>query len=120
MLKTLTGFTPASSTVKLVATMPTGGFGATTCSASGLESQALADGVLAWGTTLTPGVAAGQFVTVETPFLPVSLGAGNNGPAAGNNDLASLAERCSFIVGNGSGNGQCAGCNVGALGASKM
>jgi hypothetical protein len=119
MLKTLTGFTPASSTIKLVATQPVGGFGATTCSASGLESQTLADGMLAWGTTLTPGIASGAYVTVETAFLPVSLGT-NNGPATGNNDLASLAERCSAIVGNGSGNGQCSGCTVGALGASKL
>lgn len=126
-LKALTASTPALTTVKLVATLPpTGG-----CSASGLEaSQTLAYGMLAWATTLTPGVSSGAYVTVETPFLPVALClpprvdppfvCGNYGPANSNTDLASLADRCSFIVGNGGGSGQCTGCATGALGAGKM
>ena len=121
MAKTLTGFTPTSSTVKLVATEPAAGFGSAVCTNSAenlfMAGENLVNGMVAWGTTVSPGVSSGGFVAVQTPFLPVTPGLG---AATGNFDLASLAERCAAIVGNGSTSGICPGCTAGALGASKM
>jgi hypothetical protein len=124
--KTLTGVPPTSTTVKLVATAPTTGFTTSSATLTGCTGSAaivdsttttLVNGMLAWGTTLALAPASGSYKTVQTPFLPVSL---TLGAPATNTELASLANRCLNIIGNGSGNGQCSGCMVGALGAAKI
>ena len=124
--KTLTGVPPTSTTVKLVATAPTAGFTTSSATLTGCAGSAatvdsttttLVNGMLAWGTTLALAPASGTYATVQTPFLPVSL---TIGAPTTNTELASLANRCLNIVGNGSTNGICTGCTAGALGASKM
>jgi hypothetical protein len=92
---TLTGVTPTSVTVKLVASVPGTG--------------ALAGGMVAWGTTLH-GVAP-ALSTTEAPFIPATLSPG---------ELASITGRCASILGNGSGFGVCRSCRAGALGAEKQ
>ena len=64
--------------------------------------------MLAWGTTIHAGAAAGTLDTTETAFSPASLSAG---------ELASITNRCTNIIGNGSGFGICRSCRPGALGA---
>ena len=53
-----------------------------------------------------------QFLAgTETPFVPATLSA---------EELNSLANRCTNIVGNLSGFGICASCRKGALASDKM
>ena len=127
-IKTLTGVVPTSVVIKLVATLsaPTSASGTNNgASANCTNSAALVNappaagqavtqfpqtfGMAAWGTTLhsAPG---GTFATTETPFTPSTLSAG---------ELASITGRCSSILGNGSGFGQCLSCRAGALGGVK-
>jgi hypothetical protein len=112
---TLTGVRPTSVTVKLLATNTGGGFGGTSCSnsAAGVGAAfAVANGMAAWGTTVHSMVTppAAPFSVTETAFTPATLSAG---------ELASLANRCTNIIGNGSTFGICRSCRVGALGARR-
>jgi hypothetical protein len=131
-IKTLTGVVPTSVVIKVLATLSAATFnnsgnvtnrGGTTANCT--NSAALADvtvtgnnaptfplataGMAVWGTTLhaAPG---GTFATTETAFTPSALSAG---------ELASITGRCSSILGNGSGFGQCLSCRAGALGGVK-
>ena len=105
---TLTGVRPSSVVVKLVSTLAgTGGTG-TSCTNSAATGGTLVPGMLAWGTTIHAGAAAGTLDTTETAFSPASLSAG---------ELASITNRCTNIIGNGSTFGICRSCRPGALGA---
>ena len=107
---TLTGVRPSSVVVKLVSTLAGGDGGTgTSCTNSAATGGTLAKGMLAWGTTIHAAAAAGTFATTETAFSPASLSAG---------ELASITNRCTNIIGNGSTFGICRSCRQGALGAS--
>jgi hypothetical protein len=103
---TLTPAVPTSIVVKLLASTPVGG----SCSGSAASPGALSSGMLAWGTTLHAGAAAGSYEVSETPFLPATLSAG---------ELSRLTNLCTFIQANGSGFGICRSCQLGGLGASR-
>src|ERR1019366_5610596 len=117
---TLTGVVPTSAVIKLVATGAggTGGTG-TSCSNSaalaGDAAHPVVNGLAAWGTTLHVGSATDTapttVATTETAFTPATLSAG---------ELASITNRCTNIIGNGSGFGICGSCRAGALGADKQ
>ena len=108
---TLTGVRPNSIVVKLVNTLA----GATATGSSCTNSAALAggaafpsptNGMLAWGTTTHAAAVAGSFATTETAFAPATLS-----PA----ELASITNRCTNIIGNGSTFGICRSCRAGGL-----
>jgi hypothetical protein len=105
---TLTPAVPTSVVIKLVATKVTGG----SCSGSAAVATAanLAPGMVAWGTTVHAGAAAGTFGVTETAFTPATLSAG---------ELTKLTTFCSFNIANGSGFGVCNSCRAGGLGAAK-
>ena len=118
---TLTGVVPNSVVIKLVATGAggTGGTG-TSCSNSaalaGDSAHPIVNGLAAWGTTLHVGSTdatdvAVAIATTETKFTSATLSAG---------ELASITNRCTNIIGNGSGFGICNSCRAGALGADKL
>jgi hypothetical protein len=112
-VKTLTGVVPSSVTVKLLATLSSGGGSGTSCTNSAASVTATTTGVsglAAWGTTLhaTPTAA---YATTETAFTPATLSAG---------EAASIGGRCAAILGNGSGFGICNSCRAGALGAKTI
>jgi len=103
---------PTSSVViKLVATLPVG----FTCtnSAANVATATLANGMVAWGTTVhaNSSAAAGTYAVTETAFTGNSLSA---------SELARLANTCSFALAQGSGNGICNFCRSGSLGADKQ
>jgi hypothetical protein len=112
-VKTLTGVIPTSVTVKLLNTLAgTGGTGLSctnSATAAGGANFPIVNGIVAYGTT--PQAIGTKFNVVEHPFIPSTLS-----PA----ELASLTNRCSNIVGNGSLYGICSACRLGALGASKL
>jgi len=110
---TATGVVPTSVTVKLLATLAGTGGSGTSCtnSAASVNTATIVSGLAAWGTTLHATPVAGTYATTETAFTPATLSAG---------ELASLANRCSNIIGNLSGFGICASCRTGALGGEKM
>ena len=117
---TLTGIRPNSLIVKLVSTGAGADFTGATCTNSaalvGTPAFPLANGMLAWGTTLHSASSldpnpSGPFSITETPFLQST-------PSLA--DLASLANRCTNIVGNGSTFGQCRSCRLGGLGGVKQ
>jgi hypothetical protein len=111
---TLTGVIPTSVTIKLVATLAgTGGSGSScTQSAATLTTLTIpTSGMAAWGTTLHLAAGAAGYATTETPFTPATLGAAEE---------ASLANRCTFFYGTGSGSGICSSCHHSALGASAL
>ena len=107
---TLTGVRPNSVVVKLVNTGAGGTFTGTTCTNSAaLAGQAafpLFGGFQAWGTSAHAGAAAGSLATTETPFSKATLS-----PA----ELASITNRCTNIIGNGSTFGICRSCRAGGL-----
>lgn len=113
LFNTLTGLRPNSVVIKLLAT-GTGGtvnapsFSGASCSNSAalLAAPLALDGITAWGTT----IHAVRKLT-ETPFLPASLTAA---------ELASISNRCTNIIGNGSSFGICRSCRAGGLGADKL
>ena len=111
---TLTGVRPNSVVVKLVNTGASAAFNGTTCTNSaamaGAAAFPLAGGLLAFGTTLHAGAAAGSFPVTETPFLKATLSPG---------ELASITNRCTNIVGNGSSFGICRSCRAGGLSSTK-
>ncbi len=99
---TLTPAVPGSIVVKLLST--TG-----TCNASAPGAQA--QGLVAWGTTLHAGPAAGSYSLTETAFTPALLSA---------SELSRISTVCGFIQSNGSGYGICRSCRSGALGGVKQ
>ena len=107
---TLTGVRPSSVVVKLLSTLAgTGGSGSScTNSAATIGTATVVGGMLAWGTTIHAGAVAGTLDTTETAFSPATLSAG---------ELASITNRCTNIIGNGSTFGICRSCRPGALGA---
>ena len=112
---TLTGVRPNSIVVKLLSTLAgTGGTG-TSCSnsAATAATATIVPGLVAWGTTLhsTATPPAAPFSVTETAFTPATLSAG---------ELASITNRCTNIIGNGSTFGICRSCRAGGLGASKL
>jgi hypothetical protein len=108
---TLTGFSPTSVTIKLVATAAAAN-ATIDCKYSAMQPLAPVCGMLAWGSTLhaqNVGASTG-WATVETPFLAATLSA---------QESARLTNMCTNIYGNGSNYGICASCVPGALGAAK-
>lgn len=110
---TATGVVPTSLTIKLVSTLAGGDGTGTSCtnSAASVNTTATTPGLVAFGTNLHATPVASVYATTETPFTTTTMSAG---------ELASLANRCSNIIGNLSGFGICASCRTGALGAQKM
>ena len=105
---TLTPAVPTAIVVKLLASTPVGN----SCSGSAAAPGALESGMLAWGTTVHAGAAAGSAAVItETPFLPATLSGG---------ELARLTSLCTFIQANGSGFGICSTCRLGGLGAGRL
>jgi hypothetical protein len=105
---TLTPAVPTSIVVKLLATVPVGG----SCASSASNPGALTSGMLAFGTTVHAGAAAGSEAAVtETQFLPATLSAG---------ELNRLTQLCTFINATGSGFGICRTCRLGGLGAGRL
>ena len=145
---TLTGIRPNSIVIKLVATATgtrkqhndaTGldedrpSYSGSSCTNSAALAGSdhgfpVADaGMLAWGTTIhsmsnndPPTGPASSFSITETPFLPASLGKTKVELGEGDSELASLANRCVNIIGNGSSFGICRSCRLGGLGGSKL
>jgi hypothetical protein len=107
---TLTGVRPNSVVVKLVNTLAGTGGSGTTCTQSaalvGETAFPIVPGLLAWGTTVHAAAVAGTFATTETAFTPATLSAG---------ELASIKNRCTNIIGNGSTFGICRSCRAGGL-----
>ena len=105
---TLTGARPNSVVIKLVATGAGADFTSGTCTNSaalaGTPGFPLAPGMVAYGTTLHPPAVT------ETPFLRGTLSLA---------ELASIKNRCTNIVGNGSTFGICRSCRVGGLNGAK-
>ena len=118
---TLTGIRPNSIVIKLLATGAGAGYSGTSCSNSaalaGSGAFPIAAGMLAWGTTLhsstaiDPPPAGTAFSITETPFLPATLSAA---------EFASITNRCTNIIGNGSTFGICRSCRQGGLGGDKQ
>jgi hypothetical protein len=105
---TLTPAVPTSIVVKLYATTPVGG----SCSSSSSNPGEPTSGMLAWGTTVHAGAAAGSAAAVtETAFLPATLSGG---------ELNRLTQLCTFINATGSGFGICRSCRLGGLGAGRL
>ena len=111
---TLTGVRPNSVVIKLVNTLAgAGGVGSACTNSAALASLPaplapfpIADGMLAWGTTIHAAAAAGTFATTETAFSPATLSP---------DELASITGRCRNIIGNGSTFGICRSCRNGGL-----
>ena len=109
---TLTPAVPTSIVVKLLASVPAVG----SCSGSAanpvLVPLTVASGMLAFGTTVHAGAAAGSEAAItETQFLPATLSPG---------ELDRLSRLCTFIQANGSGFGICSTCRLGGLGAGRL
>ena len=107
---TLTGVRPNSIVVKLVNTLAGAAATGTSCTNSaalvGEAAFPIQPGMLAWGTTVHAAAVAGTFATTETAFTPATLSAG---------ELASIKNRCTNIIGNGSTFGICRSCRAGGL-----
>ena len=111
---TLTGVRPNSVVVKLVNTGAGAAFTGATCSNSaaiaGGTGFPLAGGLVAFGTTVHAAASAGAFAVTETPFLQATLSP---------TELASITNRCTNIIGNGSGFGICRSCRAGGLASNR-
>jgi hypothetical protein len=112
---TLTGVRPNSATVKLIASLAGPGGTGTNCTNSAALVQKNAGnfplapfGVAAWGTTIHAGAEAGTFAVTEHIIPRITLSDG---------DLASITNRCTNAIGNGSGFGICRTCRAGGLNA---
>ena len=105
---TLTGVRPNSIVVKLLSTAAVANSTGVSCtnSAALVTAGNLARGMLAWGTTVHAAPVAGTFFGVETAFTPAELST---------QELASVVNRCTNIIGNGSGFGICRSCRSGGL-----
>jgi hypothetical protein len=116
---TLTGVRPNSIVVKLLATATgvsdgVGTYSGTSCTNSAANAALpIARGLLAWGTTIHSTVVppAAPFTITETPFLPATLSGA---------ERASIVNRCTNIIGNGSTFGICRSCRLGGLGAGRL
>jgi len=92
----LTPAVPSAVVVKLVASVPVTGV--------------LADGMLAWGTTLHSNTSStSSYGLTETPFSSSRLT---------NAELSHITSTCGFIQQNGSTFGICGGCSAGGLGSN--
>ena len=100
----LTPSIPTAVVVKIAAT--TG-----TCNAATAATANLAQGLIAWGTSLhqNSSVAAATYSVTETKFSNAEISAA---------ELAHITSTCGFIQADGSGFGICKGCAAGGLGAS--
>jgi hypothetical protein len=107
----LTPAIPTSIVIKLVATVPVGG--SCTNSAGAISTATLANGMVAWGTTLhaNTSAAAGTYGVTETAFTPAFLDS---------SEIARLQFTCGFILAQGSGFGVCNSCRLGGLGAAQQ
>ena len=112
---TLTGVRPNSVVVKLINTGAGAGFSGISCTNSaalaGTTAFPIANGMLAWGTTVHAAPVAGTFAVTETAFSNATLS---------EQELASVRNRCTNIIGNGSTFGICRSCRVGGLGADRL
>ena len=110
---TLTPAVPTAFVVKLLASVPTvGGSCSGSAAAPILLPLPAASGMLAFGTTVHAGAAAGSEAAItETQFLPATLSAG---------EANRLQQLCTFINANGSGFGICSSCRLGGLGAGRL
>ena len=112
---TLTGVRPNSVVVKLVNTGADAGFTGTSCTNSaalaGSAAFPIAGGSLAFGTTIHGAPVAGTFAVTETAFSRGTLSRA---------ELASITNRCTNTIGNGSTFGICRSCRVGGLGADRL
>ncbi len=110
---TLTGVRPNSVIVKVVPTGAGAGFVGSTCTNSAAvagqnaANPLIASGSLGFGTTIHPLGAA--FSTTENAMRQSTLSA---------QELASITNRCTNIIGNGSTFGVCRSCRAGGLMAS--
>lgn len=110
---TLTPAVPTAIVVKLYSTIPVSG----SCTGSAANPGEPTIGMLAWGTTVHAGAAAGSAAAItETPFLPATLSVGELGIG----ELGRLRALCTFINANGSGFGICSTCRLGGLGAGRL
>ena len=119
MNNTLTPAVPTAIVVKLVASTPVGG----SCSGSAASwgPGLLPSGMLAWGTTVHAGAAAGSAAVItETPFLPATLSGASQDAFVGIGEAARLQSLCTFSQANGSGFGICSSCRLGGLGAGRL
>ena len=100
----LTPAIPTSVVIKAVASL-----GA--CNASNVTADALAAGLLSWGTTLhqNTSTAAPTYSVTETAFSQASLSAA---------ELAHITSTCGFIQADGSKFGICGGCPSNGLGSA--
>ena len=108
---TLTGVKPNSIVVKLLSTTTNGGSCTNSAATAGVGNFQIIPGMLAWGTTIHAAPVAGTFAVTETAFIPATLSAG---------ELASITNRCTNIIGNGSGFGICRSCRAGGAFSSRL
>ena len=120
--RTLTPIVPNHLVIKLYATVAGTGGSATSCTNSAASLTGVpARGLLAWGTTIHSSAVvpvgstpqAGPYSITETPFAPASLSVA---------ERASIVNRCTNILGNGSTYGVCSSCRnygLGAVGSAK-
>jgi len=105
----LTGGSPTSLVIKILATAPVGG----SCNNSALlaGTPTLATGLVIWGTHLhaNTSAAAGTYGVTETAFVPATLSAAEE---------ARLAYGCGVVQNVGSGLGVCNACRLGGLGST--
>jgi len=101
----LTPEVPTALVIKLVAWYP---YGESWCNAA--EPGSVGGGLQAWATTLhaLPSTPVTYGVT-ETAFSPATLSV---------TELEHITQFCQFNQANGTGFGQCKGCNPGAAGAT--
>ena len=111
---TLTGVRPNSIVVKVVPTGAGATFTGTACTNSAAvagqnaANPLIATGALGFGTTVHAQNTG--FATTENPLRQATLSA---------QELASITNRCTNIIGNGSTFGICRSCRVGGLSASR-
>jgi hypothetical protein len=104
---TLTGVQPAAAVIKLVSTGAGADFHGTSCTNSatmaGSSAFPLANGMLAWGTTIHTIV----------PGTPLLEGSAFSNATLNGGELSSITNRCNSIVANGSTFGICRSCQPG-------
>lgn len=111
---TLTGVRPNSVVVKVVPTGSGATFTGTACTNSAATAgqnaanPLIANGALGFGTTVH--AQGSTFATTEIPMRQSTLSV---------EELASITNRCTNIIGNGSTFGICRSCRAGGLNASK-